>query len=66
MITFAKSKVDRFVHRNKALRYGQAFYQAFKLDKVTDAADKQFCNRIYEANEEKTKALIASRLDRNA
>ena len=66
MITFAKSQVDKFVHRNKVLRYGQAFHRQFKLDKVTNQQDKEFCDRLWEADEEKAKAMIASRLDRNA
>ena len=66
MITFAKSRVDKFVHRNKFLRYGQAFHRQFKLDKVTNQQDKEFCDRLFwEVSEEKAKAMIASRLDRN-
>lgn len=63
MITFSKSEVDRFVHRNKMLRYGQAFHCQFKLDKVTNPQDKEFCDRLWAADDDKAKAMIASRID---
>lgn len=64
MLMFSKSLVDGFKHRNKTLRYGQALHQYAKLEKVT-GQDKNFCDRLYEADEEKAKSMIASRLDRN-
>ena len=66
MITFAKTAVDKFVHRNKVLRYGQAFHRQFKLDKVTNQQDKEFCDRLWNASDEKAKAMIQSRLDHSA
>lgn len=66
MIMLPKTTVDKFVHRNKALRYGQAFHQYMKLEKVTQPQDKVYCDRIYnEPNEEVVKAWIRSRLDYN-
>lgn len=63
---FAATKVAKFKHANKALRYGQAFHQYMKLEKVTNDADKRFCDRIYnEVSEEKVKAMIISRTDNN-
>lgn len=44
MLMFSKSLVDKFVHRNKVLRWGQAFHRQFKLDKVTNPQDKDFCD----------------------
>lgn len=65
MIMFSKSEVDNFRHTNKALRWGQQFYQKFKLDKVTNPQDKDFCDRLYNATEEKAKAMVASRTDKS-
>ncbi len=64
MIMFPKSRVSAFRHANKALRYGQAFFNFMKLEKVTNPQDKQFCNRIYtEPDESKVRQWIASRID---
>ena len=65
MITFAKTKVDAFRHANKALRYGQAFHQYMKLDKVSNIEDKHFCDKLYNADEQLAKQLINSRIDNN-
>lgn len=63
MLTFTKSAVSAFVHRNKALRWGQAFYQHFKLEKV-QGQDKNFCDRLYnEVDEAKAKAMVQGRTD---
>lgn len=62
MLTFYKSEVARFHHSNKSLRYGQAFYQFFKLWEVT-SADKHFCDKLYIVDDEVAKAMIASRTD---
>lgn len=62
---FPKTQVVAFKHKNKALRYGQAFHQFMKLEKVT-GQDKSFCDRLYQADEEKAKAMIASRTDYNS
>jgi hypothetical protein len=64
MISFSKSEVTNFRHTNKALRWGQQFYQHFKLNKITNAADKQFCDRLYNADEALAKQLVASRTDK--
>lgn len=66
MITFAKSKVDAFQHHNKHLRWGQAFYGFMKLSKVTNPQDKEFCDRLYNATDDKAKAMVQSRLDHNS
>lgn len=63
MLTFSKSEVDKFKHGNKALRWGQAFHQHFKLEKVT-GQDKNYCDRIYnEPDEQKARALVQGRTD---
>lgn len=64
MIMFAKTRVDKFVHKNKSLRYGQDFYNYMKLHKVANAQDKEFCDRLYNANDEVAKAMIISRTDK--
>ena len=62
---FAKSSVDKFKHQNKALRWGQAFYKFMKLDKVKNIQDKEFCDRLFNADDDKAKAMVASRTDRS-
>lgn len=64
MLTFSKSMVEKFVHRNKSLRWGQAFHQHFKLHKIT-GTDKAFCDRLYNASDDTAKAMVASRTDKN-
>lgn len=64
MLTFPKSAVDGFVHRNKSLRWGQAFHQHMKLHKVT-GQDKPFCDKLYNADDATAKAMVASRTDKN-
>lgn len=62
-IRFSKSEVDRFTHTNPHLRYGQAFHQYMKLEKVT-GSDKQFCDQLYnEPDEHAAKKMIESRID---
>ncbi len=63
MLTFTKTLVKGFIHRNKALRWGQAFHQYAKLEKIT-GQDKNFCDRLYnEVDEAKAKNMVASRTD---
>lgn len=64
MLTFPKSKVDTFVHRNSALRWGQAFHQYMKLDKCVQ--DKDFCDKLYYVEDKIAKAMVASRIDHTA
>lgn len=64
MLTFSKSEVARFKHGNKALRWGQAFFNHFKLDKVTHPQDKEFCDRLYsEPSDAKARAMVQGRTD---
>lgn len=67
MIMFPISQVVRFKYKHKSLRYGQAFHNFMKLHKVTNPQDKEFCDRLWnERNDEKAKAMIISRTDRNS
>lgn len=63
MLMFTKSEVSRFVHRNKALRWGQAFHRFMKLEKV-QGHDRDFCDKLYNATDEIAKQMVASRTDR--
>ena len=63
MLTFSKSEVDRFQHIHKVLRWGQAFYNYFNLNKV-QGEDKAFCDKLYNADEVTAKAMVASRTDK--
>lgn len=61
MLTFPVSKVKQFKHNNKALRWGQAFHQFMKLEKCDQ--DKNFCDKLYNADEDVAKSMVASRTD---
>lgn len=63
MITFSKTTVAGFKHTNQSLRYGQQFHQTHKLNKITDEADKRWCDKLYNATDEVAKAMLASRTD---
>lgn len=65
MIMFPKTQVDKFRHMNKAITWAQAFCLQMKLDKVTNPQDKEFCDRLRNADEVKAKAMVASRTDKN-
>ena len=51
--------------KNNLFFSGQAFFGYMKLEKVTNQQDKEFCDRLYNATDEKAKAMVASRLDRS-
>lgn len=64
MLTFSKSEVSQFRHSNKSKRWGQAFFDYFKLGKITNPQDKEFCDRLYnEINDTKAKAMVQGRTD---
>jgi len=64
MLTFSKSEVAAFRHLNKGKRWGQAFYDHFKLGKVSNPQDKEFCDRLFnEPNDTKAKAMVQGRTD---
>lgn len=63
MITFPYSLVAGFRHENKFLRWGQAFHQYAKLDKVVNHEDKEWCDQLYYANDADAKAMVYSRTD---
>lgn len=64
MLVFTKSQVETFRHYNKAKRWGQAFYDYFKLNKICSASDKDFCERLYQERDEvRAKAMVSSRTD---
>lgn len=65
MISFPLSRVKKFVKRDNNLRYGQEFYVFMALEKVTNPADVVFCDRLYEADGDLAKAMIASVTDPN-
>lgn len=64
MIRFSASEVARFRHQSPLLRYGQAFHQYFKLDRVT-GEDKIWCDRLYQADDETARRMINEQTDKN-
>lgn len=66
MLMFSKSEVDQFYRlfkNTKYLRCGQYFYQHFKLGKVTNEEDKIWADRLYNADSDIAKAMIAEHTD---
>lgn len=64
MLMFSQTVIESFRKKNPALRYGQEFHQFMQLDKIENPADKEFCDRLYEADGEKAIAMIRERTDR--
>lgn len=63
MLMFSQSTVNTFVHKDKNLRWGQAFYDFMKLHKITNPEDKIFCDRLYNAEDGEAKHMVMARLD---
>lgn len=63
MLTFSKSEVNNFRFKDDGQRYGQSFYNYFKLHKITNSQDKLFCDKLYNADYETAKVMISSRID---
>lgn len=63
MIFFSQTVVDTFRKQNPDLRYGQEFHQFMQLNKIENTADKEFCDRLYQADGEKAIAMIRERID---
>lgn len=63
MIMFPHSLVQGFRHTNKTLRWGQAFHQYAKLEKVENTQDRGWCNRLYYAKDAEAKVMVYSRID---
>lgn len=61
-LTFSKTEVDSFRHTNPTLRYGQAFHQHMKLEKVQGPA-KNWCDRLYSASDRIAKDMIRKQTD---
>lgn len=64
MLTFSQTQVQEF-HRslyNPALRWGQAFHQYFKLEKIK-GADKDWCDKLYYADTQTAKSMVKERTD---
>ena len=65
MLLFSQTVIEGFRKKNPNLRYGQEFHQFMQLDKIENPADKEFCDRLYEADGEKAIAMINERMDRS-
>lgn len=66
MLTFSKSEVDQFNRLFKGitgLRHGQAFHQHFKLEKISNEEDKMWADRLYQADGNIARTMIAERTD---
>ena len=63
-ITFTATEVANFKKTafNPALRWGQAFHQYFKLEKIT-SADKAWCDKLYYADSVVAKQMVDNATD---
>jgi hypothetical protein len=61
MLTFSATEVKNFRKPADGRRWGQAFYDHFKLDKVT--SDRVFCDELYNAPDDVAKAMVSRRID---
>lgn len=69
MLTFSYSEVKKFLdfanYANSPQRIGQLFWDHFKLHKITNPEDKQWCDRLYEMDKFYAMMEIYSRTDFN-
>lgn len=49
--------------KHVTVNLGQAFHRYFKLDKITNEEDKNFCDRLYEMGDEEAQKVIESITD---
>ena len=61
MLIFPNSRVSQFKHTDKNLRWGQAFHQFMQLEKCEQ--DREFCDMLYNASDEKAKNMVRERID---
>ena len=61
-LTFSKTLVDGFVHSDPNLRYGQAFHQYAKLEKIM-GHDKGWCDKLYYAPDNMAKNMVLKKID---
>jgi len=70
MMMFPLSRYNDFCKKLKEgcyphLRVGQAFHNYMELGKITSSEERKFCDKLYEADNEKAVDLIAARIDEN-
>ncbi len=65
-ITFTATEVNNFnkTPRNPNLRFGQAFHQYFKLEKIS-GQDKDWCDKLYNADTATAKKMVEKATDSN-
>lgn len=66
MLQFPYSQVKAFQQQfdpSKGLRWGQAFHQFLKLERVTFPGDLQFCNKLYNTDDNTARSMVESRID---
>ena len=67
--TIPVTQYDAFVNevwptlQHTSLRFGQAFHQYMKLEKIT--TEKEWCDRLYNTDKETATKMIESKLDYN-
>lgn len=67
MKMLSNTAVQEFIlgweHGDQEMRLGQAFHGHFKFDEITNARDKSFCDKLYIAEEEQARKMIATITD---
>lgn len=64
-LTFPLTRVKQFRHDPfSGQRYGQGFFDFMKLDKCVQ--DRDFCSKLYNADDDEARKMIAERTDHNS
>lgn len=65
-ITIPKTRFDQFrFDPNSGLRYGQAFHQFMGLEKITSNANREWCDKLYNANDNQARNMVKKVIDPN-
>jgi len=61
----SKTLVDGFKHTDPNLRWGQAFHQYAKLEKVSNNANREWADKLYNAPDNIAKNMVRKVIDHN-
>lgn len=65
MISIPYSRFKAFKPTTQNQRWGQAFHDYMEFDKVTDAEDKVWCDRLYNAGFNEAQSMVYAVMDYN-
>ncbi|BEG72655.1 hypothetical protein [Pseudomonas phage PA1C] len=64
-ITIPYTRLASFKNLDKNLRWGQAFHSHMELHKITNPEDKEWCDKLWNADDRTAADLLASVVDYN-